>query len=1176
MSDIKKKLQEKLNKKNDLGKKSVVSSQLSVSDTYKQMSHLEHIKQKSDTYIGSKELEETEQYLLDDSDPENIKFVKKTFKFCPGLFKCFDELIVNAFDHSKRQHSKILEELKVLGKEISIPVTNIKVNIDREKGEIVVYNDGDGIDIEMIPEHGIYPAELIFARLLSSANYDDDQERTWGGKNGYGAKLANIFSTSMTIETVDAKRKKKYIQVFSDNMSKISKPIITKYSGKPYTKITWLPDLSAFNLKHLDKIHESIMKTRVYDISACTEKSINVHLNGTKIQEKTFEKYVNLYIGDKHTRDRVCCEVSGWKLVVSYNDNEIFEQVSFVNGIKTIRGGKHVDYIVDQIKNKLCKVINKKKKLNTKPAYIKNQLMVFLYATVINPSFDSQTKETLKTNRNKFGYDMELTDKFIEKLFKTPITDKIVQLTSYKDNKDSSKTDGRKVGYVKVAKLSDAKHAGGKKSKQCTLILTEGDSAKSMAVAGVSEVGRDDYGIFPLRGKVLNVRDSQIDEINKNIEIANIKKILGLQSGKTWTKEELEKDWPLRYGKVMIMTDQDLDGSHIKGLVMNLFDHIWPILLEVGFLCSMITPIIKVKKKKIQIPFYTIQDYNKWVKKGDKKGWTVKYYKGLGTSTTAEAKEYFKNMKVVNYCHEEDDSKDESKDESKDTELVLNDFNHSKLDLAFRKDRADDRKVWLTNYDEENISDFTNNKQTFNNFVDKELIHYSNYDNYRSIPDIRDGFKPSTRKIIYSCFLRNLVKEIKVAQLAGYVSEHAAYHHGEKSLEGAIVGLAQKFVGSGNINLLNPGGQFGTRLLGGKDAAQSRYIFTHLTKAARIIFNKHDEPIYKRMEDDGQMVEPEAYCGILPMILVNGGLGIGTGWSTRIPCYNPIDLIKLINQKLSGKEYSEIMPWYRGFIGSIHKIDERNYISKGVYNIINSTTVQITELPIESWTEKYLEYLDKCVVERGKDTSKKFIKRFVDNSTESKINIVVTFDKNVLKKLLNQQSDGDINELEKVLKLTSKISTGNMWLFNVERKIKKYKSIYEILDEWIQYRLELYIIRKANLLKTLKNELDIISQRVKFILEIIEETIDIRNKAKKDIINELKEKQYSEFSLNLNSIPSYDYILKMDLYKLTKEEIDTLKNQKLKKETEVNQLESMTVNTMWNEELTELTKNINN
>ena len=1163
-----------------------------VSDIYKKMTHKEHVLKKPDTYIGSVESELTEQYIYTENDGE-VKLEKQQFSFCPGFYKCFDELIVNAFDHSKRQASKYEKGNTEINK-----VTSIKVEIDKNEGFISVYNDGDGIDIDIIPEHNIYPPELIFGTLLTSTNYDDNEKREWGGRNGYGAKLANIFSTKMIVDTVDVHRSKKYIQVFENNMSDIGKPKITKFTGKPYTKITWYPDFDKFNLTGLDDTHIKLFKKRVYDISACSDKIVSVHLDKIKITEKTFDKYVNLYL-DKD-QERVHQEEDGWTVVASYNNNEIFEQVSFVNGINTVNGGKHVDYVVDQIKEKLAEMIKKKKKLTVKPIYVKNQLSIFINATIVNPVFDGQTKETLKTNKNKFEHYINITDKFITKLYNSKITELIIEHNNFKENKGLEKTDGKKKTTIRIPKLCDANLAGTvKHSKECTLILTEGDSAKTMAISGLSVIGRDLFGVFPLKGKVLNVRNCGINDIQKNTEIANIKKIIGLQSNKDYSK--IDNEWPLRYGKIMLMTDQDLDGSHIKGLIINLFDCLWPSLLDNGFVCSMITPIIKAIHKSNVKSFYTIQDFENWQKSTSNSHiYSFKYYKGLGTSTTSEAKEYFKELKIIDYERPQDevqqdqnvitidvnvneesgDTSEDSHNEEMETELTLKPIEpkllecKNKIVLAFDKNLADNRKEWLYKYNRNNIPDFTKPKMDFNEFIDTELIHYSNYDNDRSIPNLLDGFKPSIRKTMFGCFKKNLTKEIKVAQLAGYISEHSGYHHGEKSLEGTIVGLAQNFVGSNNLNLLEPIGQFGTRLLGGKDSAQSRYIFTQLTKLSRVIFNKKDDVLYKYLVDDGTQIEPEWYCGIIPMVLVNGTEGIGTGFSTSIPSFNPMDLIRCIKSKLTNQDTNiDLIPWYRGFTGTISKTDNTSFITKGKYRKIKNHEYEITELPVGSWTEKYIEYLDKVSVDKGNSHKEQFIKSYKDNSSESTVQITVKFEKQFIEKIESKVNQHEL--IEKYLKLTSKLNTGNMWLFNNENKLKYYKTVEEIFNEWFGVRFKLYEVRKQYLLNILQKELKIILFKVKFILEIINDTIDIRNKSKKIIYELLESKEYPKISSNSNSDENYDYLLKMDLFKLSKDEIDELTKIQNIKQTEVEVLTNKSAKDIWIEELDEIISNYN-
>ena len=384
--------------------------------------------------------------------------------------------------------------------------------------------------------------------------------------------------------------------------------------------------------------------------------------------------------------------------------------------------------------------------------------------------------------------------------------------------------------------------------------------------------GRDFYGVFPLRGKLLNVKNAPAAQVGANAEISNLKRILGLKSGVDYAALAAAKAggraWPLRYGRVLIMTDQDVDGSHIKGLLANVFHTSWPALLRLGFVSTLVTPIVKATPRRgaaAPLLFYNLTDYEAWRGAHARYASThrVKYYKGLGTSTAAEAKDYFGPQKRLMRFDWGGDACERA------------------LDLAFNTARADDRTAWLQAYDRSRVLDATRAEATFGDFVHDELIHFSHYDVHRSIPSVVDGFKPAQRKVFFACKKRRLRDEIKVAQLGGYVSEHAAYHHGETSLHGTIVNLAQNFVGSNNAELLQPSGQFGSRLQGGADAASPRYIFTKFSEFASLLFPDADAPLYTPLEDDGLKIEPAYYVPVLPTVLCNGAKGIGTGWSAR-------------------------------------------------------------------------------------------------------------------------------------------------------------------------------------------------------------------------------------------------------------------------------------------------------
>jgi DNA topoisomerase II len=1116
-----------------------------LSQKYQQKTDKQHILDNPDTYIGSVEVVDSQVWLLNQSDD---KIYEKNICYIPGLFKLFDEGIVNCRDHVVRMAQAVQA-----GTKNAIPVSYIDVAI-QEDGTIVMINDGNGIDVAEHPEYKIWIPELIFGHLRTSTNYDKTEKKIVGGKNGFGFKLVLIWSSSGSIETVDHVRGLKYYQEFSNNLDVIGKPVITK-SGKtkPYTKITFKPDYKRLGITGLNQDMIALLKKRVYDVAAVTDKTLKVKYNSQVIPVKNFEQYINLYIGPKDTAPRVYEEQGPrWEYAVALAPNHEFMQVSFVNGIHTAKGGKHVEYILNQITRKLAAFIEKKKKISVNANSIKEQIILFVRCDIENPAFDSQTKDFMNTPSAKFGSTCQVSDKFIEKLAKMGVMDAACAITEVKENsKAAKKTDGSKTKNIRgIPKLIDANWAGTEKSSQCIIIFCEGDSAKAGIVSGLSSEDRNTIGVYPMKGKILNVRGEQVKKISENKEITEIKKILGLENGKEYTgMQDVHKS--LRYGKVLFMTDQDLDGSHIKGLGINLFQSEWPSLAKIpGFIGFMNTPILKAKKGTQELVFYNEGEYEDWKEDNDTKGWKIKYYKGLGTSTGKEFREYFEKKKLVGFEHNGQSSDDA-------------------IDMVFNKKRADDRKDWLEDYDRESYLDTSHTMVRYEDFINKELIHFSKYDCDRSIPNLMDGQKTSQRKILYSAFKKNLTTEIKVAQFTGYVSEHSGYHHGEASLNGAIVGMAQNFVGSNNINLFAPNGQFGTRLQGGKDSASERYIFTNLNKICRAIFSEQDDAILKYLDDDGFPVEPLFYAPIIPMVLVNGATGIGTGFSTEILCYNPIEIIGYLKSKLNGEPVGkEFAPYYEGFAGSISTTTPGKYLIKGKYEKVSTDKIRITELPIGTWTDNFKEYLESLTDTTDKAGKKvtPIVKDYDDMSKDTTVDIIITLQKGKLDELEAVKLDNGCNGLEKLFKLFTSASTSNMHLFDAEDKLKKYDTVSEIIDDYYETRLKLYLVRKNHLIDVLQKELVLLSNKSKYIQEVLAGTVDLRRKKKDEVTQMLQNKSYAI----IGDDDEYKYLTKMPMDSVTEENVTKLNKEFEQKTKELVELEATTPQDMWSKELTRL------
>ncbi|XP_017797949.1 PREDICTED: DNA topoisomerase 2 [Habropoda laboriosa] len=1077
---------------------------------YQKKSQLEHILLRPDTYIGSVETA-TEMMWVYDKEKEAM--VQREIKYVPGLYKIFDEILVNAADNKQRDPK----------------MDAIKIEIDPENNVISIWNNGKGIPVVVHKEENMYVPTMIFGHLLTSSNYDDEEEKVTGGRNGYGAKLCNIFSHRFTVETASKEYKKCLKQTWCNNMESASAPRIKDFSGEDFTKVIFSPDLSKFKMQSLDDDIVALMSRRAFDIAAST-RGVKVYLNGTRIPIKNFKDYVDFYIKGKEddmgSPLKLVYENCGprWEIAITLSDKG-FQQMSFVNSIATTKGGRHVDHVTELIVKQLIETLKKKNKagVTIKPFQIKNHLWIFINCLINNPTFDSQTKENMTLQPKSFGSKCALTDKFI---------------TS-----------------VRIPKLEDANDAGTNRSLECTLILTEGDSAKSMAVSGLASIGRDRYGIFPLRGDDLKT---------------------------------------LRYGKMMIMTDQDQDGSHIKGLLINFIHHNWPSLLKLNFVEEFITPIVKASKGNQSLSFFSMPEFHKWKSETNNfHTYKIKYYKGLGTSTAKEAKEYFENMARHRIRFKYDGDQD-------DQNIIM----------AFSKKCVDQRKDWLMNHMDETKrrreiglgERFLYQKDTrtvsFSEFINVELVLYSNYDNVRSIPNMIDGFKPGQRKVVYTCLKRNDKREVKVAQLAGSVAEHSAYHHGEVSLMSTIINLAQNFVGSNNINILQPNGQFGTRLTGGKDAASPRYIFTMLSPLARYIFHKHDDALLKHEYDDNQKIEPVFYVPIIPMILVNGAEGIGTGWMTKIPNYNPREIIENLYRMMDGADPKPMVPYYKNFKGVIESCGDYRYVVNGEISVIGPDKLEITELPVGIWTQTYKESVLEPML-HGSDKIPAIITDYKEYNTDTEVQFIVMLNRD---KLVELERDG----LHKAFKLQTTMTITSMCAFDENLCLKRYDSVLQILNNFYKMRLEMYHKRKDYLEGILQAEASKLSNQARFIIEKCDGTIVIENKKKKDMIAELIRREYEsdpvvawKLSQNREEIleaqeeiaenvedeevaspdvvanENFDYLLGMTLWSLTKERKDELLRQRDDKLLELKRLQARTPISLWKEDLDNLLNELN-
>jgi DNA topoisomerase-2 len=1123
---------------------------------YQKMKHIDHILHRPDAYTGSIRQKVINGYISSASD--NFKISEKEMSIAPAFEQIFREVLSNAVDNVTRSKTS------------KNKCTEIRVNINKETGETKVWNDGESIGVNKDNDEKCYNHTMIFGQLLTSSNYDDTDDRIdISGRNGYGIKLVNIFSSFFQVQGYDPVTKNLFSQKWSNNMKEVEEAVVSKSTGKGFTEVTWTPDFDTFKIKEYTQDIVDLFTRFVCDVAMLTK--VDVYFNDELVPVKNLTDYAKLYMKEAPTEMLIIKTKDSEVLILPAKEHHV---VSFANGVFTSKGGTHVDNWGEAIFRPIVKKFNKPKKPQLTIKDVKQFFRLFVIASVKQPSFDAQSKTKLESE----GPEAKVLPKHINEINKWSIMSDIENIIRAKEFVVLKKTERKKRGFTKVEGLDPANNAGGKYAKDCIMIFTEGLSAKTFAVKGIEvgafgKTGRDWFGIYPLRGKILNVRNAKPTSIAKNMVVSDIVKAMNFQYDIDYRNDDNFKT--LCYGMIMILTDADSDGIHISALIQNLVHTLFPTLLlrDKPFIVSMQTPIVRVMLDKREIVFYDERKYINYVrlynKKFPDKKINKKYFKGLGTSNNKEILQIF-GKKLITFVNDENTNNNMTK--------------------AFHTKHADARKIWLENYDPDNIFlDWTQDDEeqilqmTHSDFIDTELIKFSIADCARSIPHIIDGLKESHRKILYSCFKRKLKfsgKSLKVAQLAGYVAEHSGYHHGEQNLLDTTIKMANNYIGSNNINLLYGDGQFGSRLSGGRDAASARYIFTKLGMLTRNLFNISDDDLLERNNDDGDIVEPVFYVPILPMILINGcSAGIGTGSSCHVPCYNPIDLITCVkiwlendgnifitDEKSTMSLFPELTPWYRGFTGKIEKLSENRYKTYGTI-IEEKKKKIITELPVGLWTDTFKDQLDGYLEE-------KLIKNVKNNSTTSKVNFTITED-----------SDGFICN-EENLKLYKYLSTSNMVLFTEEGKLKKFESVDEIIAHFCKIRFGYYIKRKKSIVDGFENMIKFLGNKKRFLEEVMcEELLLFENKVSRkeeDIIFDLENRGYDKEIKKTDekddddddekNSGGYNYLLRMQVRSFTTKKLNALKNDidSIIQKNDI--VKSTSEKTMWTNDLSEFEK----
>jgi len=977
---------------------------------------ISHVLERPSMYVGDTAV--SKKYITVFSEEEG-KLKYKAVTWPNACFKLFAEIIANASDNIIRTREY---NSKLKRNELAVPLGKIKVTMDSTK--ISVENQGLPINTKYLEEYKVYNPDLIFGEFLSGTNYED--ERTGAGQNGIGAKATNIFSKKFVVKIENQPQGTIYEQTWTENMRKKNpEPEIIKNQVLKESRTTvtyWFDFDKVPSLGNIKKYPEEVFEIyKGYCASIANACKVPIIFNKTTFDFKNIVDYCSLFYNNindiKHNSILPFNYITyyAWPnktdvmnhknlsqtskdgntmpdieaiVIDEMEESEKEEKIekikdSYVNGIPTIHGGIHYDGFSNVIRKKIADTYNlmmtkttkkdqSKEKDSTTLITITNvskliKIIIFIN-NVVNPEFDSQTKTKLTgiggKSRSVFKFE-DINIEFTEILSNDPSSTNTWNLKKQLDKIFYSKN-GRQKNDKRFSslKVTNANHAGKAQSSKCVLYIVEGTSASAyiQKIINITENGKDFLGYMEIQGKILNqtnAGDSKKSENNKVIQL--IEKTLGISRYMDFTVPETLKN--LRYGKVCILSDQDVDGNHIKALLIDLFKERYKFLLESvpDFLEYRPTPLIRIMNNSEDHLFYS-QDAFEQFKKSHKNINLnrVKYYKGLGSSSDVEVEQDF----YINYT----------------IKLINDQEADNTLKKAFATKFANERKQQLKNYKpsnviigpneqlvvpsakelkEKNESKFKRKpiveEMTITNYIKNELIKFS-FDNLRrSIPMYKDGLKDSERKIIYGLILIFKIDRLnkkyvqqKIPSVGASILEKLKYHHGPDIINKVIVGLCQDFKGTNNLPVAKIVGMQGNASKGPSSCAAPRYISVKPRKLFSYIYRDEDSILYDFREDEGAKIEPVNFFPVIPLHLINGVRGIATGFSTFIPSYNPNDIInwlKLrIENELNGidddnvdwEKFPDLNPWFNKFYGNV-SISTKSKTSK------TKTALEITE-----------------------------------------------------------------------------------------------------------------------------------------------------------------------------------------------------------------------------------------
>lgn len=1158
---------------------------------YQSLDEITHLLARPDTMVGSldKQMENVWIMLENEEGEEGGVKVVEVEQSHP-IFHIFLEMLTNASDNADRS------------RQFGVPIGKLFVQV--EGNRVLIRNNGVPIPVEIHDKEQIYVPQMIFGQMRTGINFGDvanekgetnarTQNRRGAGRNGFGAKIGNILSRYFRIRICDTNNRLEYSQIWRNNMRDREEPVITPYEGEEdVVEVEYELDFERFNYpSDYTYTHMDIAQMRFITSNNAMSQRLPAIFNEESVPH-TLETFLPRFRAlaeeglisdegsgsgsdDESASDSEEDKEKAQKPILKYlfhhewpkgtkfegrgksahpadpnllPDLEIILMdarpdqkgvvFSTTSGAINTRGGVHVNLIYDTIATHLATKITKVSKAFIRAALPKLLNLVVIYRAE-NPRFSDQTKVELKGPKPSY---FVLSDKEKKALGSWNVIEIIERMNALQDELAAKKTDGKRRKDVTVDSLRDANFAGSARSAQTSLCLVEGKSATNYPEIIRDILGADYIGILHGRGVPINAMNAKSTALSMNKEYVALKQALGLVEGVNY--EHADEVRKLRYGSLWLMADADDDGIHITGLFLLMLRVRFPGLIRSGFVKIWCSPIIRARKGKTHLRFYTRSEFEAWRESSDTTGWEVKYLKGLGVAKDEEVIDDVENRLLVTF--QDDPTSDDY------------------LKLAFHEKYPGLRKLWLHNYLPKELPLADEGSLALSEFFAHRYIQFSLKDVCRSLPGRFDGLKPVQRKIVYGMYaLPHQKKDIKVATIGLKISDISGYHHGHVSLLQAMVGMSQRFAGANNYTWIYPVSQAGTRSALGKNAADPRYLEILPNYILRdTVVRKIDDSLTTPVVDEGTTFEPETYYPVIPMLLVNGSVGIGTGFQASWPPCDPVAIVSAIRAFLDGKVVPQIKPYYHGFTGDIKMSKKKRRIVPVVEDLDlphtpfpekmvemgpecwlmsirgrvereEGNTAIITELPIDTDFEKYHKYLKEL-------KKAKTITAVEDHCQVNRPFFRIT---------------GHPEPIEENLQLCTTLTLSNLVAVDELGRPQRYNSLDDYFLWWCKARYEVYERRKDRVISHQVGEVKSCEHRIAFLKAYLSGKIKINKRPEEEILADMQKMGFD---------PS---LLETSIRNLTEEGLARLQD-KLKNQQEVlEHLKATTPADMWREDL---------